>query len=379
MGSLRRRLWGDSGEMEHLAEATPSGPPTLMRRDAAVRPSSSSRSMPSCSLLLQRLLPPQAATSGTTRERRARNSLIVERDDIVAWQQTYLRDITRHRQEGRQIFYLDETWVTAGHTASTVWVDSTVTSSHDAFMRGLTTGLKQPSGKGQRLIVTHIGSEDGFVPGCLDVFRDKKTGDYHDEMDGPRFEKWFDDVLQKLPTGSVIVMDNAPYHSRRLEAVPTTSSRKELIQGWLTSKGIAWDAKMLKRRLLEIVSSVKLQYVKYRVDTAAERAGCTVVRLPPYHCEFNPIELIWAQIKNRVAARNRMFKTGDVERLLKEEAEQVTASNWCNAVRHVVEVEESFKQGGTTSAHIEPIVIALNEGDTSSESDISSVGPLDDP
>ncbi|KAM7311876.1 uncharacterized protein ISCGN_008783 [Ixodes scapularis] len=313
------------------------------------------------------------------RERRARNSLMVERDDIVAWQQTNLRDITLHRQEGRQIFYLDETWVTAGHTASTVWVDSTVTSSHDAFMRGLTTGLKQPSGKGQRLIVTHIGSEDGFVPGCLDVFRGKKTGDYHEEMDGPRFEKWFDDVLQKLPTGSVIVMDNAPYHSRRLEAVPTSSSRKELIQGWLTSKGIAWDAKMLKRQLLEIVSSVKPQYVKYRVDTVAERAGCTVVRLPPYHCEFNPIELIWAQIKNRVAARNTMFKIGDVERLLKEEAEQVTASNWCNAVRHVVEAEESFKQGGTTSAHIEPIVIALNEGDTSSESDMSSVGPLDDP
>ncbi|KAM7281660.1 uncharacterized protein ISCGN_006325 [Ixodes scapularis] len=318
---------------------------------------------------------------GFRRERRARNSLMVERDDIVAWQQTYLRDITRHRQEGRQIFYLDETWVTAGHTALTVWVDSTVTSSHDAFMRGLTTGLKQPSGKGQRFIVTHIGSEDGFVPGCLDVFRGKKTGDYHEEMDGPRFEKWFDDVLQKLPTGSVIVMDNAPCHSRRLEAVPTTSSRKELIQGWLTSKGIAWDAKMLKRQLLEIVSSVKPQYVKYRVDTAAERAGCTVVRLPPYHCEFNPIELIWAQIKNRVAARNTMFKIGDVERLLKEEAEQVTASNWCNAVRHVVVVEESFKQGGTTSAHIEPIVIALNEGDTSSESDPSTarVGPLDDP
>ncbi|XP_040063080.1 uncharacterized protein LOC120837639 [Ixodes scapularis] len=228
-------------------------------------------------------------------------------------------------------------------------------------MRGLTTGLKQPSGKGQRLIVTHIGSEDEFVPGCLDVFRGKKTGDYHEEMDGPRFEKWFDDVLQKLPTGSVIVMDNAPYHSRRLEAVPTTSSRKELIQGWLTSKGTAWDSKMLKRQLLEIVSSVKPQYVKYRVDTAAERAGCTVVRLPPYHCEFDPIELIWAQIKNRVAARNTMFKIGDVERLLKE-AEQVTASNWCNAVRQVVEVEESFKQGGTTSAHIEPIVIALNEG-----------------
>ncbi|XP_040078591.2 uncharacterized protein LOC120850213 [Ixodes scapularis] len=143
------------------------------------------------------------------------------------------------RQEGRQIFYLDETWVTAGHTVSTVWVDCTVTSSHDAFMRGLTTGLKQPSGKGQRLIVTHIGCEDGFVAGCLDVFRGVKTGDYHEEMNGTRFETWFEAVLQMLPTGNVIVMDHASYHSRRLEAVPTTGSRKEVIQQWLTSKDIS--------------------------------------------------------------------------------------------------------------------------------------------
>ncbi|KAM7303197.1 uncharacterized protein ISCGN_013178 [Ixodes scapularis] len=193
-------------------------------------------------------------------------------------------------------------WLPPGHTVSRVWVDTTVASSHDAFTRGLSTGLKQPSGKGQRLIVTHIGSDEGFVDGCLDVFRGQKTGDYHEEMDGARFEKWFDGVLDKLPTGSVIVMDNASYHSRRLEAVPTTSSRKDDIRQWLTSKKISWDPKMVKKQLLDIVALVKPHHLKYRRDTAAETAGCTVVRLPPYHCEFNPIELIWAQIKNGAAA-----------------------------------------------------------------------------
>ncbi|KAM7307099.1 uncharacterized protein ISCGN_010735 [Ixodes scapularis] len=188
-----------------------------------------------------------------------------------------------------------------------VRVDATVASSHDAFMRGLSTGLKQPSGKGQRLIVTHIGSDEGFVDGCLDVFRGQNTRDYHEEMDGTRFEKWFDGVLDKLPTGSVIVMDNASYHSRRMEAVPTTSSRKDDIRQWLTSKKNSWDPKMLKKQLLDIVALVKSQHLKYRVDTATETAGGTVVRLPPYHCEFNHIELIGAQIKNGVAARNTTF------------------------------------------------------------------------
>lgn len=42
----------------------------------------------------------------------------------------------------------------------------------------------------------------------------KKTGDYHEEMDGNRFEGWFNDVLPKLPAVSVIVIDNAPYYTR---------------------------------------------------------------------------------------------------------------------------------------------------------------------
>ncbi|KAH6921231.1 hypothetical protein HPB50_027780 [Hyalomma asiaticum] len=122
------------------------------------------------------------AEIGFKHEKRSHNSLVIDRNDITDWRDRYLHDVECYRVEGRKI-YLDETWVTAGHTRST--------------SNGLTTGLKQPFGKGQRLIVTHIGSEDGFVDSCLGVFRGQKTGDYHEEMDGYRFEGWFSDVLQK--------------------------------------------------------------------------------------------------------------------------------------------------------------------------------------
>lgn len=52
----------------------------------------------------------------------------------------------------------------AGETTSKTWVDKIVNSSRDAFLRGLTTGQTEPSGKGKRLIV-HIGSSEGFVVG----------------------------------------------------------------------------------------------------------------------------------------------------------------------------------------------------------------------
>lgn len=90
-------------------------------------------------------------------------------------------------------------------------MDMTATSHHDSLMRGLTTGLKQPSGKGQRLIVTHIGGKDSFDGDCMDISRGTKTGGYNEEMNGTNFERFFDTFLAQLPQGSVIVLDNPLY------------------------------------------------------------------------------------------------------------------------------------------------------------------------
>lgn len=76
--------------------------------------------------------------------------MLIDRDDIVCWRQSYLSSIKHYREEGKKIYYLDETWVNSGHTTPTVWVDKTVQSSTQAFLRGLTPGLKNASGKGKR-------------------------------------------------------------------------------------------------------------------------------------------------------------------------------------------------------------------------------------
>ncbi|XP_074027309.1 uncharacterized protein [Leptinotarsa decemlineata] len=119
---------------------------------------------------------------------------------------------------------MDETWVNAGHTTPKVWVDESVTSSRRAFLDGLSTGLTNPSGKGKRLIICHIGNENGFVAEGLWCFESKKTGDYHEEMNSGSFEQWFSKVLPHLEDNAVIVMDNAPYHLRRLQNFPSPAS-----------------------------------------------------------------------------------------------------------------------------------------------------------
>ena len=103
------------------------------------------------------------------------------------------------------------------------------------------------TGKGKRLIITHIGSEDGFVEGGLNMFESKKQGDYHKEMNADEFENWFREVLNKLDDNSVIVMDNASYHSRKIERIPTAKCKKQDIFNWLREKNICCNAEMLKR------------------------------------------------------------------------------------------------------------------------------------
>lgn len=102
--------------------------------------------------------------------KRSRNSALIKREDIVRWRRRYLESIKHYRSQSRPRYYLDETRVIAGETTSKTWVDRTVTSNQDAFLKGLITGQSNPSGKGKRLIVVHIWLSDGFVPGGLLCF-----------------------------------------------------------------------------------------------------------------------------------------------------------------------------------------------------------------
>jgi len=100
--------------------------------------------------------------------------------------------------------------VNAGDVAIRVWRDTTVESSQAEFSQGLSTGAANPTGKGKRLIVCHIGSEAYFES-------KKNTNDYHDEMNSDSFRDWLEGVLPRLKDNAVIVMDNAPYHSAKVE------------------------------------------------------------------------------------------------------------------------------------------------------------------
>lgn len=65
------------------------------------------------------------------------------------------------------------------------------------------------------------------------------TGDYHGQMNRENFTKWLiEKLLPNIPEHSVIVLDNAPYHSVLEDKIPTKSSLKKDIIEWLTKQGM---------------------------------------------------------------------------------------------------------------------------------------------
>jgi len=105
---------------------------------------------------------------------RSRNSALIEKDEIVLWRRQYLEDLYKYRSEGRHVYYLDETWVNAGETTNKTWIDKTIQSNRDAFLRGLTTGSKNPSGKGKGVIVLILGQKMVFYPTVYYALSQKK-------------------------------------------------------------------------------------------------------------------------------------------------------------------------------------------------------------
>ena len=60
------------------------------------------------------------------------------------------------------------------------------------------------------------------------------------------------------------------------------------MQKWLKDKKNPFDGKMKKTELYEIIKLKKPEPV-HKTDEFLHGKGHDVLRLPPYHCEFNPI------------------------------------------------------------------------------------------
>jgi len=266
---------------------------------------------------------------------RRRDSL-KEQDYVIRARRTYLRAIRNNRnQDGstkRPEVYLDETYINKNHSSRFTW-----------YLDEDGPWVNKPSGVGPRLIVVHAISCNGLIGGAELVFEAKKrTGDYHGQMNWNNFSKWFSEqLLLNIPNNSIIVMDNARYHNVLVaNKFPSSTSRKEELQQWLTHNDHSWSNDLLKSELVELCRKYA-PVPEFRIDRLASEAGHTILRTPPYHPELQPIETCWAVVKNYMADNCDYTMSGLRERL-PQAFSKITACCCTGIIKEIRKQEASY-------------------------------------
>ena len=265
-----------------------------------------------------------------------RRSALKEQDYVVLARRRYLRQKRANRNPDgslkRPEVYLDETFVNKNHSGKFTW-----------YLEEDGPWVNKPSGKGPRLIIVHAMTVSGWVPGVELVFEAaKRTGDYHGQMNWENFSMWFSgQLLPNIPSHSLIILDNAPYHNVLGEgAFPTPKSRKEQLCAWLTRNNIPWTPDMLKPELYELCKKCA-PAPEYRLDQLAEASGHSLLRTPQYHPELQPIETCWGIVKNYMA-EHRDFTTQNFHKQLPIALSKVKPSTCRKLIAKVVEQEEKY-------------------------------------
>lgn len=302
------------------------------------------------------------------RKTETNRKILIEKTDIRLKRILYLKAIKKYRHEGRPIVYTDESYAHSSHTKSKAWSD------------GSAKGLKCPISKGQRIVMLHAGSEAGFVPNTLLMFKSgNKTGDYHDDMNFSNYEKWLrTKLIPNLNPNSVVVIDNAPYHNKILNPAPTSNDKKAKMESWLAEKGIPYEKDMRKPQLYDLIKKNKDGHKQYVIDEMFKKYNHDVLRLPPYHPDLNPIEMAWAAIKGHVAAKNVGWNVTRTMELIQEKVNLMGQEQGSALYRKVQKVEDEYTQSDHIIDEMTEQFIINTGSDSENESESESDDNYDD-
>jgi hypothetical protein len=117
-------------------------------------------------------------------------------------------------------------------------------------------------------------------------------------MNGEVIKEWFIQLLKNLEQLTVIVMDNAPYHSILIDKYSKSNWRKS--DNYNNGQMKKISSSIYCKYYLNFGKKLKTYChakKKYELDDIAIEMGHEVIHLSSYHYKYNPIELIWAQVR----------------------------------------------------------------------------------
>ncbi|PIC32353.1 hypothetical protein B9Z55_012714 [Caenorhabditis nigoni] len=155
-------------------------------------------------------------------------------------------------------------------------------------------------------------------------------------------------IVKATPAGreAVLVIDNASIHNSVVEKV-FGYLRKANLQSFIDSYQEFVKARIAHfsinaRHLIKRISQKEL--LRYEVDEYAASLGVRIVRIPPYHCQFSPIELVWHQLKDHLRSTG---KSSDKLEAVRERAinylKNKSESDILFTYEHVRDIEDGIK------------------------------------
>ncbi|CAF4780937.1 unnamed protein product [Rotaria socialis] len=299
---------------------------------------------------------------GFTFKQISNTKIPLEGIEIEAQRAIFYRKMGNLRSTGAHIFYHDETWSNASEEKRSIWFSDTREGR-----------LRKSDGKGARLAISAIIDQHGFHLPSVEIFN--CTTDHN--MDSEHFIKWIKSTSFRLrdehgPNDRIcIIIDNATLHSELTDDTKPAKRawRKSEIQQWLIRHRIHFDPIMTKAELLEL-ASISRPAKRYKVDEVAKQFDVEIVRLPTKHCEINPMELVWAALKDYIRKNNVRFRLNDVYNLAAEFIAGFDEDAAKNAIQHARQVEHTFRTGDRfVEENVEPY-LKDTDSDTEVELDI---------
>ena len=114
------------------------------------------------------------------------------------------------------------------------------------------------------------------------------------------------------------------------------------MSNWLKDKGSSFPPKALRADLWTLAKQHRDIHARKIIDEIAKIFGHEVLRLPPYHCELDAIELVWADLKNFVPKENTTCNLETVEKLFRERRSVLTSEFCGTCVEHVKGTEGKY-------------------------------------
>ncbi len=241
----------------------------------------------------------------------------------IAYRVAYISKFFQYEREGRQIVYMDESWINKNTAPRKVWHDGTP-ETVDAV----------PPGKGPRWILIGAGCRTGWIHDSFRMWKGNvQSEDYHDEMNADIMVDWMQRyLLPNVAANAVIVMDRAKYHTACTEETkgPQSSWTKRLLAEYIVAQSDEYTLDfllndvheveddqgrvrryhgMLKAGLLELAKEVappkEMRVHKVTNEWNAEHGtDIRILFLPIAHPQLNPIEMMWCDVKSYVSKNN---------------------------------------------------------------------------